>query len=444
MRKLCSAVLVTIVSASLIFGVSPVFAQEEEGEKVVEPPTAVDTDNQTTPQVFAVSTGLMEELDRLVKMLEDAEHQGDKELIEALREKIRVIKEEINQASEKPLVEIGKPRVIKQPGSPDIDWDNEIVVKEPPVAPREINISDVTSSPIDPCAEAKALEEKKQYYEALYALSDEELKDKGYSRGREELKITIENLERSIEKFRAECENNVPGSGSGGGTISPTETVPIEVITPRPIAVGSGSEITDYYRLRIAEIAIEEVEIEEQIAKLKELRNEIDKLIEELLKSKSEISTEEVDGLVEKIEVRPGEVKMDKVVVKTVDKSIVARLDNKALEIKPTEAQVIIHDENLEVKAPELSIENKILRVGTSEIKLSPGAVIEATKLQPIEMELVEENAIAIYKIKADENRKLFGFIPIKVNKTLTVDATNTEAEIMEEESPWWAFLTTR
>jgi len=333
----------------------------------------------------------------LVRTLEEAEHKNDQELTEALQEKIRVIKEDISNANEKPMIEIGEPRIIKQPGSPDLFREPEVVIKEPPVIPRDSTVIEVTSHRVDPCAEAKALEEKKQYYEALYALSDEELKDKGYSRGREELRITIENLEKSIERLRAECETGVPGS-AGGGTISPTETVPVEVVTPRPIAVESGGEITDYYRLRIAEIAIEEVEIEKHIASLKELRNEIDKLIEELIKSKSEISIEEVSGLVERIEVRPGEVKMDKVVVKTVDKSIVARLDNKELAIKPTEAQVIIHDENLEIKAPELSIENEVLRVGTSEVKLSPGAAIEEIKLQPIEiieMELKEENATA-------------------------------------------------
>jgi hypothetical protein len=443
MKKILDIALIFAVSVSWILGTSPAFAQTEENARAVDTPTAVNSDNQIIPKEFAVNDTVMEELDRLVKALEETD---DQELTEALQEKIGVINEEISQANEKPMVEIGEPRVIKQPGSPDLAWDQEVVVVEPPtVVPREVTVSETTSSRIDPCAEAEALEEKRQYYEALYALSDEELKAKGYSRGREELKTTIENLERSIEKYRAECEAGVPSSsGGGGGTISPTETVPVEVVTPRPIAVESGGEITDYYRLRIAEIAIEEAEIEKQIASLKELRNEIDKLIEELIKSKSEISAEEVSGLVETIEVRPGEVKMDKVVVKTVDKSIVAKLDNKELAIKPTEAQVIIRDENLEIKAPELSIENEVLRVGTSEVKVSPAAVIEEIKLQPIEMELKEENATAVYKIKTDESRKLLGFIPIKVEKTLTVDAANTEVEIIEEESPWWAFLTTK
>ncbi|MFC1912293.1 hypothetical protein ACFLXG_03975, partial [Chloroflexota bacterium] len=373
MKKVLCVALVLVVSLSLIFGAYPAFAQTDENEETTTLPV-VDSDNQTTPEVFVVNDALMEELDRLLRALEEAEYQNDQRLMEALREKIRVIKEEISRASEKPKVLIGEPKVIKQPGSTEeVSKPEVVVIAKPEAVPKDGTVTEVTSNRIDPCTEARALEEKLRYYEALYALSDEELKDKGYSRGREELRITIANLEQSIKRFRAECETGVSDSGgAGGGTISPTETGPAEVVTPRPIAVASGGEITDYYRLRIAEIAIEEVEIEKHITSLKELRNEIDKLIEELIKSRAEITAREVSGLVERIEVRPGEVKMDNVVVKTVDKSIVARVDDKELSINPTEAQVILRDGNLEIKALELSIENEVLRVGTSEVKLRP------------------------------------------------------------------------
>jgi len=353
-------------------------------------------------------------------------------LTEALHVKIRVIKEEISNARREPTV-TEVPREV-QP------------VNERPTVVTASEGSIVTTTPVDPCEEARALQEKKRYYEGLYALSDKELQDKGYRRGKEELRVTIENLERSITRLRAECEAGVSGSAGGGsGTIPPTETVPVVLITtPKPVAVASGGEITEYYRIRLAEIALEEVDIDRQIARLIELRDEIDRLIEELIKSKAEISTEEVSGLVERIQVRPGEVKMDKVVVKTVDKSIVTRMDNRELSIRPAPAQVIMRDENLEVRAPELSIENEVVRVGNSEVNLRPAAVIEAIRVQPIEMELKEENATAVYRIRTDESRKLLGFIPIKVRKTLTVDATNTEVEIIDEERPWWAFFTTK
>jgi hypothetical protein len=218
----------------------------------------------------------------------------------------------------------------------------------------------------------------------------------------------------------------------------------VAITTPKPITAESGDEITNYYKLRIAEIATGEVDTERKIASLKELRSEIDMLTAELIKSKNKISTRELNELVNRIEVKPGQVKMDKVAVETVAKSIAARVSNTDLEIKPTNTQVTIHDGDLKVKAPELSIENEILRVGTSEVKLMPGAAIEQIRIEPKEIELKEENARAVYKIMTAENRKLLGFIPVKIEKALTVDAASMEAKVIEEKSPWWAFLTTK
>ena len=57
-------------------------------------------------------------------------------------------------------------------------------------------------------------------------------------------------------------------------------------------------------------------------------------------------------------------------------------------------------------------------------------------------MELVEENNRAVYKIRVEEKRKLIGLIPVTVSKNMTVDAV--DAEVLEEEKPWWAFLTVK
>jgi hypothetical protein len=423
MRRLFIAALVSVVSMSFIFSASPVFAQDEE---------------EPTP-VPIVSSEFMEELDRLMKMLEEAEDANDQGLIAELQEQIREIEEEIRHAIRVPTetpVPVGESEE-PQPGF------------QPPTAV-DTSQGAVSSSPIDWCAELEGLKEKKIHYEALYALSDEELEARGYHQGKEEIGNTIRNLEEAIKRARLACEGGgVPSSGGGGGsgggtTTTPVDVTPETVVMEKPIAVGSGGEITDYYRVRIAEIATEERAIEEKIAELKELRSEIDELIEELIKSKAEVSVEEVSGLVERIEVRPGEVCMDGVVVKTIDKSVVARIDNKNVAIKPTETQVIIRDGNLTVKTLGLSIENEALQVGDSEVNLRPGSIAGVIKIEPKEIELKEENAKAVYKIKADEDRKLFGFIPVKVEKTLTLDAANTEVKITEEERPWWTFLTTK
>jgi len=430
MKRLFCITLISLFSISLILGASPALAQTGENAKESPILPQGSSGNQTVPQVLSVNNQLMEELDNLMRMLEEAENNNDQEKFEVLLEKIRVIKEEIAGASINPVI-----------------VEEEQPTRSDPLPPSEVGSSDsMIPIEVNPCEEVKALEEKLRHYEALYALSDEELEAKGYRRGREEIKITIENLKRSIEELRIACESGESSNSGGSGGIPPTETSPVDFIPPRPapVAVDSAVEITDYYRFRIAEIMMEDVDVDEQIENLKKLRSEIDRLIEELIKSKDEIRAEEVSGLVEVIEVRPGEVQMDKVVVKTVDKKVVARVNDKELEIEPMEAQVVIHDGNLIIKAPDLVIENEVLRTANAEIKLMPSTIVERIRIEPEEIELREENAKAVYRIRTNERRKLFGFIPLTVENTLTVDAENTEVDVIKEEKPWWAFFTTK
>jgi hypothetical protein len=430
MKRLFCITLISLFSISLLLGASPALAQTGENEKEAPVLSQGSSGNQTVPQVLSVNNQLMAELNDLMRTLEEAENNNDQEKVKVLLEKIQRIKEEITTTSIKPVI-----------------VEEEQPTQTEPIPPTAVGSSDgMVPVEVNPCEEIKALEEKLRHYEALYALSDEELEAKGYRRGREEIKITIENLKRSIEELRIACESGVPSSSGGSGGIPPTETSPVDFIPPRPapVAVDSAVEITDYYRFRIAEIMTEDVDVDEQIENLKKLRNEIDRLIEELIKSKDEIRADEVRGLVEVIEVRPGEVQMDKVVVKTVDKRVVARVNDKDVEIKPMEAQVVIHDENLVVKAPELIIENEVLRTANAEINLMPSTIMERIRIEPEEIELREENAKAVYRIRTNERRKLFGLIPLNVENTLTVDAENTEVDIIKEEKPWWAFFTTK
>ena len=442
MKRLLGIIIVSILLVSVISGGSPALAQDETNARNASSVTESVSANQTTVRAYSVNDRLMDELDRLVITLRQAENEGDRELITALQDKIKVIKEEIGEANETPVsiaVTRVTPVAISSSGEKQQDDKPTIAVSSP------TNI--LSSTRTDSCEELRAVEAKKKHYEDLYSLSDDKLIDKGYTRGREEIRRTIAGLEEMIKRLRIECEagltNRTGSDGEGRTRTSTTEIRPVTV-TARPIAVESGVEITDYYKRRIAEIATEEINIDRKVTVLKELRDEIDRLIEELIKSKDAISTREVSGLVTKIQVRPGEVKMDEVAVKTVDKSVVARINDKDLEIKPARAQVIINDGDLEIKAPELSIENDVLRVGNSEVKLVPSTVLEKIKVEPKEIELIEENSRAVYKIKTDEKRKLLGLIPVKVENTITVDAANTDSEIIKEKRPWWAFLTTR
>ena len=214
----------------------------------------------------------------------------------------------------------------------------------------------------------------------------------------------------------------------------------VTTIEYKPIVVGSGNEIKDYYKTRIEKITSLDY-TDKQIKELKALKEEIDNLIEKLIKSKNTITTNDVSELVTKISVSAGEINADNVQIRTIGKKVLASINNKPISIEPTEKEVLIKDENLDVNAVAVSIQENVLRVGNSEVKLTASDVVDKLKITPKEIELMEENAKAVYKIKAEENRKLLGFIPIKIGNALTADAEN--GNVLEEQKPWYTFLTT-
>ena len=119
-------------------------------------------------------------------------------------------------------------------------------------------------------------------------------------------------------------------------------------------------------------------------------------------------------------------------------------IGTKQISVTPTEGKVLIMDKELEVQTDGVSVENNTLRVGSFEVKLTPGDAIEKLKITPNSMELKSENSKAVYKIKIDEARKLFGLFSVKMEKLLTADASGTETSILNEDLPWWALFTSK
>ena len=73
---------------------------------------------------------------------------------------------------------------------------------------------------------------------------------------------------------------------------------------------------------------------------------------------------------------------------------------------------------------------------------MSASEVTEKLGLAPTAIELKEENTKAVYNMKIDERRKLFGFIPFNSQKTVSADAEN--GNMLSEHLPWYNFLTTK
>ena len=180
MKKKVYAILVLMF---FVAGMLPVVLAQTNPTQATEEPVAASTATATaTPvqQVCVINDELMKEYDRLIGILREAEDCDDKEAVDGLIEKILEIKEEITKDMERCEGQ-------KQEQRPEL------------VVPSEIKVTAVTVRPvyidIDKCAELEKWEAKKEFYDALYALSEEELKNKGYTGGKAEIEKILKELE---------------------------------------------------------------------------------------------------------------------------------------------------------------------------------------------------------------------------------------------------------
>ena len=377
-------------------------------------------------RVCVINPELMKELKKLVELLEDAEKNNDDELVNKLTEKIKAIKMETDREMER----------CRASGMETA----QVRILQPTITP--INTESIYN---DVCSQIDRYVEKRKHYELLYQLSDDELEDKGYSSedGKERIKRTINELNEEINRIRIKCKLRESGSsesGSSGGGSGATE----DSVEAKPIVISSGNEISSYYKVKMSQIMVNELGIDVRIRELKELRNEIDGFIEELIKSKDEVNADELAELVDEIKIKPGIIEADGVVVNSVNKKLFVMIKNKNLTIEPQKLHVIINDGGIKIKSTGLMIRNNTLTMYNSEIKILASDIAIKLKLQTKEMELKKENNKLVYKIKSMENRRLFGIIPVEIENDLTVDAETEEVNVIQERLPWWVFLTVK
>ena len=374
------------------------------GGKPVEIPKATS--------VCYISDDLMQEYNQLILELQKSE--SDKIRAEEITNQIIALKQEM--AKQQKECTNSRPATLTSP----------ITIENKPVA-----VS------MDRCNEVTQWETKIVYYKKLSGLSDADLKKEGFSR--EEIDRILQELLLGFEKVKTQCNSQgsatttaptitITGSTSIGGTVS-------------PVVIESGSEISAYYKARIEKVTSTKGE-EKQIEELKTLRDEIDGLISNLIKSRKELEVSELDTLVKEVKISRGEIKADNMTIKTTEKKILVNMGDRPVSVEPTTNQVLIRDKGLEVNTAEVMIKENILSVGGVDVKMSASEVTEKLNLVPTTIELKEENAKAIYNIKIDERRKLFGFIPVNIQKTVTADAEN--GNTLSKHLSWYSFLTTK
>ena len=364
-----------------------------------------------------ISDNLMQEYDRLILELQKSE--SDKIRAEEITKKIIALKQEIAK-QQKECANIPQPTTTSKP-----------VPSAPPIA-----INKPIAVSINRCNEVTQWENKIVYYKKFSGLDDADLKKEGFAR--DEIEKILRDLSLGLEKVKTQCSNQSGTITAPGAVISGSVSV---AETVKPVVVESGQEISAYYKTKLEETTSAKGG-EKQIEELKALRDEIDGLIANLIKSRKEIEVSELNTLVKEVKVNRGEIKADNIAVRTTEKKILVNIGDRPVSIKPTASQVLIQDKGLEVKTDEVVIKENVLSVGGVEVKMSASEIAEKLDIAPKTIELKEENTKAVYNMTIEERRKLFGFIPFNIQKIIAADASN--GNVLTERLPWYSFLTTK
>ncbi|MFH0961578.1 MAG: DUF333 domain-containing protein [archaeon] len=357
---------------------------------------------------------------------------------------------------------------------------NCVVTKAEPISSEAV--------PIGPCEQVRLVEQKILYYKKLLGLTDSELAERVKEYTRENLKANLESLEKTYAEFVRKCraasgetraQPCVPSqekmreyeglseklkAANANGDKALAEEIMQEIravkaeiaasnscaqeisaaAIAKPTAVENSQEISSYYKNKLATVMSSASGVDSQISSLKELRTEIDKMIEALLKRKESVDAEELSGLAT-VEISEDGMKVNnKVVESLVSNEIVTRINNREMKVLKGASGVSL-DDGSEIK-PDVGepviVEDGKVNIGGNELKILPGELGTLIGFAPDSVELGSEDGKLVYVARMNEKRKLFWIIPVQVEKTEKIDAENGES--LGESMPWWSALASR
>lgn len=148
---------------------------------------------------------------------------------------------------------------------------------------------------------------------------------------------------------------------------------------------------------------------------------------------------EDVDPSIE-IEISKGEVTINQETFTGVEQKVTTNVGKNKVSVETTRERAVIKDDDFEVYVQKVIVKDNALKVGTSEVKVSPSEAMRNIRGIVLDAELKEENGEAIYIVKMQERRRLIWIFPINVESTYKISAEN--GVVIEKTRPLFWFLT--
>jgi hypothetical protein len=369
-----------------------------------------------------IDESLNQEVNNLMNQLRRLSYNDDKAVVNEYREKINYLRNEINNQ----LRECKK--TFK-------------VVEAPVVSPKS-----ETRTQFIPCDELENVRLKYNDYLKLLELDESSLIEKGYPNKERIKEILIILKYDYIARLELRC--NI----SNESEVAYEETDDYETLidSEKKIIPKSANKIGEYYRERITDTIISEIEDEDKINELKEIRKVTNLMIGDLINSEHRIEFDEISDLVENIRISPGNIKIDDVNINTLNRSFSTRIKDREIRLIPNEREVLIEEDNLngrptKIRTSNVNLESGELRIGNSAIEISANEIIESLNMKEIlDIELFEDKGRIVYDLKYESEGKFLGLIPVTFKERSKFNGENTEVELINTKSPLLKILISR
>ncbi len=270
------------------------------------------------------------------------------------------------------------------------------------------------------------------------------------AQGEEGLKEKVEELQRELLRCEAgpqpvERAPVVEGEG---------DPCKLAVMYKKLAEQGSeaAKEAAERYEEMCREHEPEDVEeaINKAVAVGKDVREEIEKIKEAIKEIREQIrETREAIRIVAKRLAETVKVEKGKIVVGGAEINVPAEIvvdENKGLALKVEGTEIVLTAKQVKVKvrAPvEVTPEGNVLSdISKKPIRVDPEEVVEKAKsfVEEIREMLLEDDGEAPkYVVEGEDEGRLLGIIPVKIQVRAEIRADN--GEVLRIDRPWWAFL---
>ncbi len=201
------------------------------------------------------------------------------------------------------------------------------------------------------------------------------------------------------------------------------------------------NQVISSYTERIRNLSTIE-DVNQRNTEREQIKTETMTQIKAIVQERKQANASDLAAISGQVKIMEGKILLNGSEINSTGVSVMVRMRNRTMNVSSIAGALSINALGLQIRIPSMEVsENGTVTVNGSVLGLSPEEVQERIRIKVNSMQLVRESGTLMYQASGDEERKLLGLFKIKLENKVKLNAEN--GQVLSEERPWWAFLTT-